>query len=95
MTLDGSRCHHRRHITAEAHNQWDKRLAVQAHLVHQLIHDEGGTSHVARILHVGDEEVEDKNLRQEHDDGSHTTDDTIDEHILDRTIWHIRADGIT
>jgi ferrous iron transport protein B len=41
---------------------------MQAHLVHQLIHDEGGTSHISRILHIRNEEIQNQNLWQDYND---------------------------
>ena len=61
---------------------------MQAHAVHQLVHDEGGTRHIAGVLHEGDEEVENQDLRQEHDDASHTTDDTVHEHRPQGALAH-------
>ena len=63
---------------------------MQPHLVHQLIHDKRGTSHVARVLHQRDEEVEDKDLWQEHDDGAHTGDGAVDDHRAQRAVGHQR-----
>ena len=82
--LNRSRGHDGRHVAAESHDQWDERLAVQAHLVHQFVHDESGASHIATVFHERDEEIEQQNLRQENDDSSYTGYDTIDEHRLDR-----------
>ena len=92
MALDGACRHDGWHIAAKAHDEWDERLAVKSHLVHQLVHDEGSTCHIARVLHVGDEEVEDENLRQEDDDGSHASDDSIDEHVFHWSVGHAGAD---
>ena len=62
-TFDGACSHYRWHVTAKTHNKGYERFAVQPHLVHQLIHDEGRASHIAAIFHERDEEVEDENLR--------------------------------
>ena len=67
---------------------------MKSHLVHELIHDECGTCHIAGVLHNRDEEIEDKNLWQEHDDRAHTTDDTVYKHCLDGSLWHQASDGI-
>ena len=45
--LNGSGGHHSRHVTAKAHDEGDERLAVQSHLVHQLVHDKGCARHIA------------------------------------------------
>ena len=67
---------------------------MQAHLVHQLIHDEGGTSHISRILHIRDEEIQNQYLWQEYDDRTNTTNHTIYQHILYRSVRHRIADEL-
>ena len=67
---------------------------MQSHLVHQLIHDEGCTSHISRILHIRDEEIENQNLWQEHDHGTYTTNHTIYQHILHWSVRHRIADEL-
>ena len=62
---------------------------MQPHLVHQLIHDEGSTRHITTVFHVRDEEIEDENLWKEDDNGSHTTNDSVDKHVFHRTIGHV------
>ncbi len=47
LAFYGPSSHNRRDITAESHDQRDERLAVESHLMHQLIHDEGCTCHIA------------------------------------------------
>ena len=59
--------------------------------MHQLIHDKGSTRHIARILHQRDEEVEYQNLWQEHDNRTHTTDNTIYQHGLQWSVGHAFA----
>ena len=61
---------------------------MQSHAVHQLIHDEGCTGHIARILHQRNEEVENQYLGQEHDDSPHSTYHTVNEHRAQWTIRH-------
>ena len=56
--------------------------------MHQFIHDECCTSHVAGVLHEGDKEVEYQDLRQEDDDAAHTAYDAINEHRTQRTLAH-------
>ena len=48
-------------------------------MVHQFVHDEGGTSHIAAVLHKGDEKIQYQDVGKEDDDASHTADDTIDQ----------------
>ena len=55
--LDRAGGHDRRHVATESHHQGDERFTVQPHLVHDLIHDEGGSCHIAGILHERDEHV--------------------------------------
>ena len=45
--------------------------------MHQFVHNECRTGHIARILHERDEGIENQNLGQEHDDGSHTANDAV------------------
>ena len=61
---------------------------MKTHFVHQLIHDKCGTSHVARVLHIGYEEIEDENLWQENDNRTDTAYHAIYQHSLQRTIGH-------
>ena len=89
--LDGARSHDGRHVASEAHDERDERLAVEAHLVHDLVHDEGGAGHVARVFHQRNEQVEYQDVGQEDDDAPHTADDAVDEQILQRTFGHVVA----
>ena len=59
--------------------------------MHNLIHDESGTRHIARVLHQGNEEIEQQNIRQEYNDASHTTDNTIHQKVLQRSFGHVVA----
>ena len=52
--------------------------------MHESVHDEGCTCHIAGVLHERDKEVENENLWQEDDDRPYSTDDAIDEHIVYR-----------
>ena len=49
--------------------------------MHEAVHNKGGTSHIARVLHDSNEEVEKQNLRQEDYDGAHAHQGTIDKQI--------------
>ena len=93
-SLDGACGHDGRHVAAESHDERDERLAVQAHAVHQLVHDEGSTGHISRVLHEGDEGVEDEYLGQEYDDGAHAAYDAVDEHGLQRPVAHVTGNEI-
>ena len=50
--------------------------------MHESVHDEGCTCHIAGVLHERNEEVENENLRQEDDDRPYSTNDAIDKHIV-------------
>ena len=62
--------------------------------MHQLIHDEGGTSHIARVFHERDESIEDENLGEEDNDCSHTAYHTIDKEVFQLTLREECADAI-
>ena len=87
-TLYGAGGHDGRHIAAEAHDEGYERLAVQPHLVHQLVHDKGCPRHVAGVFHQRDEEIEYEYLGQEDDDGAHATDDAVDDQRAQRSLGH-------
>ena len=59
--------------------------------MHNLIHDESGTRHIARVLHQGDEEIEQQNIRQEYNDTSHTPDNAIHQKVFQRSFGHVVA----
>ncbi len=63
--------------------------------MHQFVHDEGGTRHIAGVFHKGDEGIENQYLRQKDDDGSHASDDAVDQHSLQWTIIHRLAYPLT
>ena len=48
--FDDARAQHGRHIAAEAQEQRHERLAVQAHQVHEAVHDIGRPRQVAHVL---------------------------------------------
>ena len=62
--------------------------------VHQLVHDEGGAGHVPGVLHYRKEEIEYQDVRQEHEDASHSGDHAIDEKILEPAVLHKVRDEI-
>lgn len=57
---------------------------MQTHLMHNLIHDESGTRHIARVFHQGNKEIEQQNIRQEYNNTSHTTYNAIHQKVLQR-----------
>ena len=59
---------------------------MKADPVHQLVHDEGGACHVPGVLHYRKEEIEYQDVRQEHEDASHSGDHAIDEKILEPAV---------
>jgi len=87
--LDGASGHDGGHIASEAHDEWDERFAVKPHLVHQFVHDESGAGHIARVLHQADEEIEDEDVGKKDDDSAHTSDDTVDNHVLQWSLSHV------
>ena len=86
--FDGSACHYGGHIAPEAHNQRNKAFSVQAHSVHQLIHNKGGARHIAGILHKRYKEIKDKDLRQEYNNAAHTANYSIHQQITEWTGRH-------
>ena len=66
---------------------------MQSHLVHYLVHDECCPCHVAGILHEGYEEVKNQDLWQEHDDRTYTTNNSVGNHSLERSVGHVAAYG--
>jgi len=60
--LYGSGCHNGGHATTETHDERYERLAVQAHFVHQFIHDKGCPGHIACVFHQGDKKEKDENV---------------------------------
>ena len=63
--------------------------------MHQLIHDECRACHVSRVFHDGYEQVQDEDVGQEDDDTAHTADDTVDNHVFQRSLGHVIADERT
>ena len=60
---------------------------MQAELVEKLVHHKGGTSHIARIFHYGDEQKEYQDVRQERYNRSHASDDSVDDEVVEDTCW--------
>lgn len=63
---------------------------MKPYLVHNLIHDESRTCHIARIFHKGYKEVEYKDIGKEHNHASHSTDYTIGDKVFQRSFRHGR-----
>ena len=61
---------------------------MQAYPVHQLIHDEGGTGHVAGVLHDGKEEIENQYVGQEDEHAAHSCYYSVHKYILQPAILH-------
>ncbi len=68
---------------------------MQSHPVHHLVHDEGRAGHIARVLHEGDEEVEDDDVGQEDDHASHAADDAIHDQVLERSLRHVASEEVS
>ena len=68
---------------------------MQSHLMHDLIHDKSRTCHISGVFHERYEHIQNQDIRQEHDNTSHATDDTIHEKILQRSFRHMAAHEIT
>ena len=92
--LDGARRHDGRHIAAEAHDHGDERLAMETDAVHQLVHDEGGAGHVATVFHQRDEQVQDQDVRQEHEHAAHSADDPVHHEVFQPSVLHVGGDEI-
>ena len=63
--LDIPRRHDSRYVTAETHEHRHETAAVQADPVHDGIHDIRLAGHITRVLHKGDKEKQDDDVRQE------------------------------
>ena len=64
---------------------------MQPHFMHNLIHNESSTCHIARVFHQGNKEIEQQNIRQENNDTAHTSDNTIHQKVLQRSFGHVVA----
>ena len=61
---------------------------MEADPVHELVHDEGRPGHVPAVLHQGDEQVQDHDVRKEHQDTAHTGDDAVHDEVLEPALLH-------
>ena len=62
---------------------------MQSDAVHHLVHDECRPRHVTRIFKQGNEQIEDHNVRQEHQDAPHAANDTVDDEVFQHAVGHI------
>ena len=67
---------------------------MQADAVHELVHYERCSGHIARILHQGDEKVEDQDVGEEHEYASHSGDDAVHHQVLEPSFMHERSDSV-
>ena len=63
--LDAACRHDSRYVAAEAYQHRDERTSVQAYGVHDLIHQEGRTSHITRVLHQRQQDKENQDIGHE------------------------------
>ena len=63
--------------------------------MHDFIHDESGTCHIARIFHKGDESIEYQDVGKEYDDTSHTSDYAVYQQVFQRSFAHVASYKLT
>ena len=56
--------------------------------MHELVHDESRAGHVPAVLHDGNEEVQDKDVGQEHQHAAHACDDAVHHQVLGPSVRH-------
>ena len=88
VVLDSTGGHNGGYVAAEAHDHGYERLAVQAYLVHELVHDEGGAGHVSGVLQQGNEQVENQDVGQEYQHAAHSSDDAVHYQVLQHALRH-------
>ena len=71
---------------AKLDEQRNEGASGKAGAVHQFVHEEGGTNHVAARLQQQDEEEEDQDLREEHHHGTDPADHSVYDQRAERTI---------
>ena len=81
-------CHDGRNVATESHHHGYETLAMQAQMVHQLVHYESSARHVAGILQQRNKEIEYQYVRQEDQHASNTGNDAIDNEVLEPAIGH-------
>ncbi len=67
---------------------------MEADTVHQLVHNEGGTRHISRILHKRNAEIQNEYVRQKHYHPADSADNAVCHHILKRPVVHKLVDNI-
>ena len=87
--------HYCRDIASEPHYKGDKRFAVQPYFMHKLVHNESGPCHISRILHKGDEQIQDQNIGQEDYDTARSSDDSVYNQVFQRSVAHHCGDSVT
>ena len=75
--FNGTRCHNARNAAARADQHRDERLAGQAELAEDTVHDERDARHVAAVLQDGQEDEQHENLRHEAQNRADTGDDAV------------------
>ena len=88
--LDVARRHDRRYVAPETHEHRHERTSVKTDAVHDGIHDKRLARHVARVLHEGDEEEKDDDIRQEGKHGSYALQHAVDEQTREPAVRHVR-----
>jgi len=61
---------------------------VESQGVHHLVHDEGGSSHVPRILKKGDTEKEDEYIWEKYSHSAYSADNSIDNEVREEPFAH-------
>ena len=86
--LDCPGGHDRRHIASESHDHRYEGLAVKPYLMHQTVHDEGYTGHIAGVLHQRNEKIEYHYVRQEHQHAAGPAYDSVHNKVLEPALRH-------
>ena len=63
--------------------------------MHDFIHNKCGTSHITRIFHQGNAEIQYQDVGQKYNHSSDSTNDTINHHILQRALGHVIPNQVT
>ena len=79
FAVEGSRCHHRGHVAAEADDQRHERFAGQSDAPHQPVDDECGATHVARVFEERQEQEQARDDRNERRDEANAAADAVGE----------------
>ena len=65
---------------------------MQSHAVHDAVHNESRTCHVAAVLQQRNKEEQNQNLRQEYEHTAHAADDTVNDQIFEDAVRHSAPD---